>query len=346
MLERRRFPATVLFLSLVLAAACGGDDDDDGDGGDSTSDDGAPAVDGGDGGTEVDAGIGECTEEPCLAPPRQGFQVRSVGSEIQPGEDVEYCEIVQLPGDSSQIYYVNRFESVMTLGSHHLIVSAIVPGSPTDEQTQPGDRTECLGAGIFGEDTTPVTGQQLPRHDEIFPAGVGRIYRGGQKLIFDYHYFNATEDPLAARAAVNFHTTDEASIEHVAIDFSRFFLGINVPDGESRSYDVSCQMNRDVMVSKLTRHTHQWGGDFPVYYNDGEKAELVYTSPNYEDPDFVYDEPVLVRAGEGFDFTCNYFNDSGQTLVFGPNATNEMCILFGTIYSPTELELPAGTDCD
>jgi hypothetical protein len=342
MAERRRFPVCVLFVSVVLAAAaCGGDDDDD-DGDDSAGD--GSTVDSGGGENEVDAGVGECVEPPCLAPPEQGFQIRSVGTTIDPGDDVEYCEVVQLPGDPGTTYYVNGFESEMTLGSHHLIVTAIIPGSATDASSEVGDRTECLGVG-FGEDTTPVTGQQLPHHAERFPAGVGQIYQGGQKLIFDYHYFNATDAPLAARAAVNFETTDEGNIQHIADNFGRFFFGLNVPDGESRSYDVSCEMTTDVMVSKLTRHTHQWGRDFPVYFNDGAKRELVYTSPNYENPDYVYDEPILVRAGQGFDFTCNYVNDSGHLLTFGPNATDEMCILFGTIYSPKDLRLPAGTNC-
>jgi hypothetical protein len=349
MAKRRGFPFAVLFLSVVLgagASACGGDDDDDGP--DDGADDGAGGgVDSGGGGGGADAGAGGCVEEPCLAPPEAGFQIRSVGTSIAPGHDVEYCEVVQLPGGPGDTYYVNRFESQMTLGSHHLIVSAIVPGSPTDENATVGERMSCIGARAFGDDLVSVTGQQRPLHEERFPAGVGRVFHGGQKLIFDYHYFNATDDDLAARAAVNFHTADEASIEHIAIDFSKYFFGLNVPAGESRSYDVQCRMNRDVMVSKLTRHTHQWGKEFPVSFNDGEgEPEFIYTSPNYEDPDYIYEEPVLVRAGQGFDFTCNYENDTLETLRFGPKATDEMCILFGTAYSPTARELPDETSCD
>lgn len=336
---------TVLFVSLTLCAGgigCSGDDDDDGQDGPSGGVDG-----GGDGGgADAAVGGGECEEPPCLAPPEQGFQLRSVGAAIDPGQDVEYCEVAQLPGGPEDTYYVNRFESEMTLGSHHLIVTAIVPGSPTDDAAQVGDRIRCIGASAFGDDLISVTGQQLPLHREEFPAGVGRVFHGGQKVVFDYHYFNATDDPLAARAAVNFYTTDPASIQHVAIDFGRLFFGLDVPPGETRSYDVQCRMNQDVLVSKLTRHTHQWGTDFPVSYNDGSgEPQLLFTSPNYEDPDHVFEEPLLVREGEGFDFTCSYDNDSDHTLRFGVKATDEMCILFGTIYSPTEFELPVDTDC-
>jgi Copper type II ascorbate-dependent monooxygenase, C-terminal domain len=342
---------TVLFLSTVLmaGAACGGDDDetnvDGGGGGGSDAGAGGGGAGEDDGGD--DGGDGACTEEPCLDPPAEGFQVRSEGGEILPGEDVEYCEVVQLPGTPDDIYYVNGFQSVMTRGSHHLIVSAVIPGSDTDKNTTVGDRVECITGSVWGDDLTDVTGQQLPEHQEAFPAGVGKVFVGGQKVIFDYHYFNATDKPLQARAAVNFLTTASENIEHEAQGFSKLNLAIFIPPMQESEFPDSCRMNRDVMVHKLTRHTHQWGTDFPVSLNRGEgEPELIYTSPNYEDPDFIFEEPILVREGEGFDFVCNYNNDTMRTLTFGVNATDEMCILFGSMYSPTERVLPPGTACE
>ena len=63
--------------------------------------------------------------ELCLAEPDHGFQIRSVGTTIEPGEDVEFCEAVLLPGGPDDVYYVSRFEVAMTEFSHHLIVSAV-----------------------------------------------------------------------------------------------------------------------------------------------------------------------------------------------------------------------------
>ena len=330
-MQGRILAGALLGLSLG-AAGCGGDDDGDG---------GAATPDAGGGG-----GGGACDEPPCLEPPEQGFQVRNEGVMIQPGEDVEYCEVVVLPGGPSDTYHVNRFSSEMTTGSHHLIVAAIEPGSETDAQAEPGDRVECFGPSPFGDDLIDVTGQQLPYHEESFPPGVGRVYTGGQKVVFNYHYLNTSDEPLLARAAVNFHTTDAASVEKIAETFGKIYFPISVPPGESRSYEVSCTMSTDVMVHKLTRHTHQWGTDFPVYFSGGERdGELIYTSPNYEDPDFVFAEPILVEAGQGFRFVCNYVNTTTGTLTFGESASHEMCILFGTMYSPTERDLPSSAFC-
>ena len=342
---------TVLFLSTVLlaGAGCGGDDDDtnvDGGGGGGSDAGASGGDDGADDGS--DDGSGACPEEPCLDAPAEGFQMRSTGTMIEPGEDVEYCEVVQLPGEPGSTYFVNRFESIMTSGSHHLIVSAIEPGSPTDENANVGDRVPCVGpASGFGGDLLDVTGQQVPYHEERYPPGVGHVYTAGQKVVFNYHYLNATDEPLQARAAVNFYTTDEANVQKIAESYSALFVGIDVPQGETASYDLECRMNTDVLVHKLTRHTHQWGTDFPVYFAGGERdGELIYTSPNYEEPDHIFDEPVLVKAGEGFRFQCNYDNITGDhDLSFGENATDEMCILFATIFSPTDREVPGEQGC-
>ena len=346
----RRF---VLVLAIGAFAACGGDDDDTGDSGDEG--------DSGDNGGGADAGVigdpncgqpdlvglgSDCEEEPCLAAPEYGFQVRNEGFTIESGEDVEYCEVVQLPGDASDTYYVTGFDSAMTSGSHHLIVAAVEPGSQTDTSANVGDRVDCVGPSGFGDDLRDVTGQQVPYHGETFPDGVGRIYTGGQKVIFNYHYLNATDGPLEARAAVNFYAADETCVEKVAESAGFYNLVIPTPEGETRSFTKACTFSQDVMVHKLTRHTHQWGTDFPVKFSGGDRdGDLIYTSPNYEDPDYTFEEPVLVKAGEGFEWTCNYNNTSDHDLAFGPNATDEMCILFATIYSPAGMEVNGEEGC-
>lgn len=294
------------------------------------------------------SGDGECAEPPCLGAPEKGFQVGNDVVMIEPGQDIEFCEVVQLPGGPEDTYYVNRFSSMMTRGSHHLLVAAIEPGSSTDANAQVGDRVECFGpASGFGGDLLDVTGQQLPYHEESFPPGVGKVFTGGQKLVFNYHYLNAGEEPIPAQIAVNFHTTEAANVQKIAGIFSFFFIGIDVKKGETADYTISCNLGTDVMVHKLTRHTHQWGTEFPVEFAGGERdGELIFTSPNYEDPDHIFDEPVLVQAGEGFRFTCNYDNTDGtHDLSFGENTTDEMCILFGTIFSPTARELPGSQGC-
>ncbi|HKE19780.1 MAG TPA: hypothetical protein VKB80_33115 [Kofleriaceae bacterium] len=282
-----------------------------------------------------------CAEEPCLAPPESGLQLTSTRRTIDPGEDRELCEAVRLPGGPDQEYDVNHFELAMTRGSHHLIVAAIQPGSETEAGVRDRDVVDCVGPTGFGEDIDIVTGAQLPYYDEAYPDGVGKVYRGGQYLVLDYHYFNATDVPIDARVAINLHTTGAASIEKVMSLLAFANLDIETPAGETRSFPTDCRADDDVMVYKLMRHTHRWGTDFPVEYAGGARdGELIYTSASYEDPDFIFEEPVRVAAGEGFRFTCSYDNTTSEALRFGVKATDEMCILFGLVFSPTGREVP------
>lgn len=282
-----------------------------------------------------------CDVEPCLDPPVTGIQVRNQGTTISPGEDIELCEIVQLPGSSDELHYVRRIESAMVGGSHHLIVAAIDPGSQTEADASPGQIVECISPAGVGEAITPVTATQLPYYDESFPAGVARAYRGGQYLVFNYHYLNTTDEPIEARAAINLHEANADEIERLMGDavFSNF--DIDTPPGESRTFTTECRFDRDVMVHKLMRHTHQWGTDFPVHFAGGSRdGELIYTSPDYEHPDHVFDEPIEMRAGEGFRFDCNFVNTTSKPLRFGFNATDEMCILYAQIFDPETVTAP------
>ena len=69
-----------------------------------------------------------------LAKPTDGFQIRSVGAEIGPGEDLEFCEVGRLPGDPDTTYIAKSFELGNETGSHHLIGLCCVDRSKCDEE--------------------------------------------------------------------------------------------------------------------------------------------------------------------------------------------------------------------
>jgi hypothetical protein len=290
-----------------------------------------------------------CAEEPCLATPQNGFQIRSNGQLIGPGVDVEYCEVVTLPGTPADTYYVNRFEVAMTPHSHHLIVAAIEPGTDTEAAAEVAlaeGPVECTGPDRFGGEIIPVTGSQHPYHDDPYPPGVGRVYHGGQKLVFDYHYFNTTAAEVGARGAVNFHVADPESIDRIAQGFGFINAGIVIPAGGTAEFTHQCTFSQDVTVFQLTRHTHQWGRDFSVWFHGGERdGEHIFTSPDYETTDYSFEEPVLVPAGEGFRFSCAFENTTDSLLTFGLKATDEMCILFGEWFVPNDGDVPTDQSC-
>jgi hypothetical protein len=54
--------------------------------------------------------------------------------------------VAELPGDPSDAYYVRRLEFGNGGYSHHLIVSAAVPGSPADPTTPAAKRLKARSA--------------------------------------------------------------------------------------------------------------------------------------------------------------------------------------------------------
>jgi hypothetical protein len=271
-----------------------------------------------------------------LAPPVQGSQLRAGGVLIPAGTEVEYCEVVTVPGAPTDVVWVKRIEAAMVAGSHHLIVSAVEPGSPTDLRITDGQREECaLGAQQLGEDVEGLFGSQSRYWDEPLPAGVGRKLRGGQKLILDYHYANASESDLTAKVAINLHTAAEGEITHVVNTGGFMNFTIDVAPRQRASFFGECRLGEDVELFKLVRHTHKWGRRFAVWFAGGPRdGELAFESGHYEETDRLFDQPIRVKRGEGFRFECEYLNTESHRLVFGNTTKDEMCILFFTYWSP------------
>ena len=86
-----------------------------------------------------------------------------------------------------------------------------------------------------------------------------------------------------------------------------------------------------MLVWLLTRHTHRHGTDFRVWWSGGERdGELIWTSHDWEqDIDHQFDDPVVVQSGVGFRWECAFENPTDETLIFGQQASDEMCILLG-----------------
>jgi hypothetical protein len=264
-----------------------------------------------------------------LEEPERGVQLATVGREIAPGEDEEWCEVVELPGDSDEVYFVARTEVEMTAYSHHLIVSVAPEGSESLVDLPLHEPMRCAGAHQLGADLTNLAGSGRAYTEAVMPEGIGFQLHGGQRVVFDYHAFNSSEEPIQSRHRLNLHFVDE--IEKPARTFGFYNQYFEVPPGTERAFAEECHFKDDVLVWALTRHTHRLGKDFRVWWSGGERdGELIWTSRDWEqDIDYRFDEPIVVPAGVGFRWECELENPTEEPLVFGPQATDEMCILFG-----------------
>lgn len=288
---------------------------------------------------EPDGGTAPDAPDLDLPEPADGFQIRSAGAVIAPGEEREYCEIARLPGDASDEYYVSLIELANGPFSHHLALGVAAAGSSGEAEIDAlgvGYRVECVGPRIeFGDGLEVVATIQVPHGQATLPAGVARKYVGGQYIVFDYHYANTGLEPISARSAVNFHLMDPAAVEHVAQTFVLTNLTIDTPPGKTASFTAECHFNADMLVGAFTRHTHHWGTDFSVSYAGGaHDGEELWTSNDWQnETEFTFKEPALIKAGEGFRYRCTYENDTSKRLRFGTSVKDEMCMLYGPAWS-------------
>lgn len=282
-----------------------------------------------------------------LPVPTDGFQVLDVGADIGPGEDVEYCEVGELPGDSGETYYVGGVELANAAHSHHLVVATAQPGSDADTALRAmnvGDKVVCNGTNYeFPQDGLVFVGSaQTPYIDRSFPKGVGTMLYGNQRVVFDYHYLNTSTEVVHARSAINVHLVDQASVQHIANPFSFFNYTVDVPPQATGKFVAECHFKDDLMVTSILRHTHQQGRDFSVWYAGGtHDGDLIWTSHDWKnEPDYTFPTPTLLKSGEGFRFECDFQNDANTELRYGIKGTDEMCILAGWFWPADTRELP------
>jgi hypothetical protein len=284
-----------------------------------------------------------------LAPPENGFQVEIPGNMIEVGDDIEWCEVVALPGGPNDVYYVNSIESAMTPYGHYLRVNAALPGSETDANARVGERVICQRAGeVFGEELTDVINTQHLYDEVRYPEGVGKVFWGGQKIVVDHHYFNDSDEVIPAKVKINFHLTDEKQVRTIAHTAAFENLTIYTPPRGESSHLGECSVTQNILVSGLARQTNRWGTGFTVWFARGERdGERIWTSTQW-DRDTRYEfpgGPVALAPGEGFRFECDYRNPLDEELRFGVNATDEVCVLRPTYWSAYEGEEVEDQSC-
>jgi len=282
-----------------------------------------------------------------LAPPRQGFQLETLGVMIEAGDDMRWCEVLQLPGEPGQQFVVDRIETALSDHGSDLVLTAAQPGSPTDAIMDVGARIPCLRAGeAFGEDLRTVTATQHAYHDQRYPDGVGQLLEGGQKLVVEYHYENTTGEAIAARAKINFHLAPVERLRHLARTATFDNLTIYTPPLGRSSHLAECTVTAPLVVGELVRRTRAWGTDFRVWISGGPRdGELVWHSADHRDTNLELNEPITLSPGEGFRFQCNYFNGTQDELRFGTGTGDEVCSLQAIYWSQDPAQTPSPQEC-
>jgi hypothetical protein len=280
--------------------------------------------------------IAACDDGPQGNPGGQVYELTWGPVTVQPGEEDTRCVTVPLGNDIP--VKIDSIHNTLGTASHHFIVYRVAEG---EINTTP---TPCLP---FVDTLDPTAGAPLmitQRPDEVLqlPEGVGFSLPENQLIRLEMHFVNATNAPIDVEATASLHAMADADFRDEAD-----FLFIGNPDIELPSqpgvqslgptYFPVPNSLHGVNVFAITGHTHKLGTDVEVEVTTGEAdpGTMVYrpTAFDWAEPETVrHDPPFQIPEDGGFRFTCEWINETGQTVGFGESTTDEMCFFWAYYY--------------
>ena len=310
----------------------------------------------------------EIFEVPAPPPPGEGYQLHLPPFKIEPGTEREIYYATQIRDENGNPVegdiFINRVEIFYPAGSHHFIVYrfteqglangvpeiGITPGIGVDSAHafRELDPEDPQALGNFGIDRLFVVGTQTDDTDFQFPEGVGLRMPGDTMYDLNSHYINLLGDEtLIGETYVNLYTIPEEEVKYEAIEIFVSNRAINVPPGTTRvakqTWYIEDELERrghdpDAVLSVflLTSHMHRHGELFEVFQKSS--GDLLHRSIAYDDAPINLFNPVLrLDSEDGINFQCIHNNyDTDEPLVFGLTSEDEMCIIYGYYYIPTE----------
>ena len=241
--------------------------------------------------------------------------------------------------------YVNRIESRMRPGSHHLLLYTFdeaKTGFPCNVRP-PVDLTRDI-RNIDGSfnliNMLPMAchvffaGAMTQDFDYRFPAGVALKVPANTSLDFNVHYVNRSPIPLAAQASANLYTVDKSAVQTVAQTLNFANESLNLPPGQRTTIKRAFVVSKRTTILALTSHMHSMGEKFEVLVRRANGTEtVVYTNTDWEHPAFqTYATPIVLEAGESLVSNVTWNNVTSKTIQFGLSSTDEMDIIFGYWY--------------
>jgi hypothetical protein len=306
-----------LALGLALSAAVLGF----GCGGGSSGDDGSD-----DDGADVDA----------LPAPGQGFQIVTPDIEIPAGGEITYCYYTTVTLD--QAAGIKKWSSVMTPGSHHLIVFFT-----NDAQEADGTLTaNCGFAGGSGLNF-PIWSYsaQTATNEMDMPAGIGMQISQTQHMFVQMHYLNTNPtDPITVHVTINGETYAPEEQYTPAAAFVTYSTDIHIDGGVGMTGSITHTCSVPDGATFFTLGTHSHRRSVETWVTDGDTE--VFRSDDWEHPtdlehriDAWADAPYHQFSGD-LTYHCDYVNDLAQAVTTGDSANvNEMCMAVGYYFPAT-----------
>jgi hypothetical protein len=266
-----------------------------------------------------------------------GVQITTSMFDLPAGAEAFTCYHSEIPVDGE--IDVRYYESVMAKGSHHFILYK------NDGDTSPlgtMDQSGCL-ANPQGQNWVYSSAQ--PHIDLQIPEGVAIVLGSRQRVVFDMHYINTTQETLHAQVSLN--VLFAKGTFQKAASLISYNGGIFIPANGTQTVGGDCTPGAGAKFFYMLTHTHRRGilATITRVLANGQMGEELVKSTNWEIPQekkWLTAPYLTFQPGETFHYSCDYQNDLDQVVTAGPSAaTNEMCMAI-TYYFPAS----AGGSCN
>lgn len=272
-----------------------------------------------------------------LTPPANGVQLSIPTFSVSPTFERELFSYRTL-GNAAPLF-VNRIQTAMRFGSHHLVLYSFAPGTPGTMIPAAGTVRDLRRAdGSLDPVTTAamafhvfLAGAQASTTDYTFPPGVALVLPAQAGIDLNAHYVNPTAGSISGEATINLHTVDSTTVQHRAFTLNMNNLSILVPAGRDTTIRTTFRTPSPLTVFMLTSHMHARGTRFVIKIAGGARdGEVVYVSTDWAHPPTVtYATPIVLAPGEGLTSEVTYHGDKSRPVIFGLTSNDEMGIIFG-----------------
>ncbi len=257
-------------------------------------------------------------------PPADSSEAFSVGPfSVEAGQELIMCSYVR--GTNAVAQDITRFDSVQSVGGHHLIVYTVdhpVSLAPA----------RCSQGGQPGWSQILASG--LPTETTSFPEGVGFHVQPHQQYVLEVHYINTS---LAGIQGSSGFTATYAAAGTVKERASTYYIGtgnVDVNPSGSSSAEVTCTPPSALGLKTMFGHIHRYGVGVNVDFLPGGSgaAKHLYDTTEWENPPIsTLGGGQLVGSTDSIRVKCDWNNPSASRLGYPA----EMCFAVGYYWPAT-----------
>ena len=249
--------------------------------------------------------------------------------DIQPGEDRIICSYLDAYVEDD--FDVARLAGYNTLGSHHIILY-------TTSLAQPPNTHDCRDEEmVFLSMIGGTGGDAAVSAESTLPEGLVRRVKGGNQLVIQTHWLNATDEAFDGQAAFNVRY-EPISDARTPTDFLAVMnTTFDVTPGTSKA-SVECTFQDTVNIWQLAGHQHDLGKHIRIGFTPkgGTEQVLIDDAWNKEwsfNPKFLdfTRAPMVAKAGDKLSVDCEWSNPGQDTVRF----PSEMCGAVGQYFPST-----------